>query len=370
MTDATKETISPDEALDEIKSHPFFHYYGQLAHQQNMLQDHVRTGTYQEAIMSNPSNFKDKVVLDVGTGSGILAMFAARAGARKVYAVEASDIAEGAEKLIKANKLDHIIEVIKGKLERIDLPEKVDIVISEPMGFLLVHERMLESYVIGRERFMKPDIAPKMFPSRGTMYFLPFTDWGLYAEQSTKSNFWNYSDFYGIDLTSMEKEAHAESFRQPVVGWFDPSIIISDKDEAATHLIDFETTTVKQMQDISVDFKYTITCTNLMHGIACWFDVDFIGTDCTVTLSTSPMTPLTHWYQCRLLLPKPIAVNEGQTVSGSIHMVVNDHHSFDVDLVVKLDGTDIEVTNRIFLHDQMYHYLQQPPVTDDETPQA
>ena len=47
----------------------FFHYYGLLSHQQNMLQDYVRTGTYNSAIVSNPSDFRDKVVLDVGTGA-------------------------------------------------------------------------------------------------------------------------------------------------------------------------------------------------------------------------------------------------------------------------------------------------------------
>lgn len=47
---------------------PFTQYYGQLQHQGNMLQDHVRTGTYQRACLENPSDFRDKVVLDVGTG--------------------------------------------------------------------------------------------------------------------------------------------------------------------------------------------------------------------------------------------------------------------------------------------------------------
>lgn len=44
----------------------------------------------------------------------------------------------------------------KGKIEEISLPEKVDIIVSEPIGFLLVHERMLESYITARDRFLKP----------------------------------------------------------------------------------------------------------------------------------------------------------------------------------------------------------------------
>ncbi len=76
--------------MDET-GNPFTQFYGQLLHQGNMLADHVRTSTYQQAFMKNAElNFKDKVVLDVGTGTGILAFFAIQCGARKVYAVEAS----------------------------------------------------------------------------------------------------------------------------------------------------------------------------------------------------------------------------------------------------------------------------------------
>ena len=77
-----------------------------------MMQDTVRTNLYRNAIEKNPSNFKNKVVMDVGSGSAILSLFAARAGAVKVYAVEASNMAESARILIKANGYENIIEVI------------------------------------------------------------------------------------------------------------------------------------------------------------------------------------------------------------------------------------------------------------------
>lgn len=124
------------DGTDE-KSNPFTQYYAQLLHQGNMLQDLTRTGTYRHAFMSNAVDFHDKVVLDVGTGTGILAMFAVQAGARKVYAVEASDSAVMARLLVEANGFADKIEVIQAKLEDVELPEKVDIIISEPIGFLL-----------------------------------------------------------------------------------------------------------------------------------------------------------------------------------------------------------------------------------------
>ncbi|POM74668.1 Histone-arginine methyltransferase [Phytophthora palmivora] len=84
--EAQNATKICDEGDEKDGDNPFSQYYGMLLHQQNMLQDHVRTGTYERAMLSNPSDFRDKVVLDVGTGSGILAFFAIKAGARKVYA--------------------------------------------------------------------------------------------------------------------------------------------------------------------------------------------------------------------------------------------------------------------------------------------
>lgn len=74
-----------------------------------MIQDKVRTATYASFILSNPELFKDAVVLDVGCGTGILSLFAARAGAKRVFAVDASDIAEKAEQIIKANGFENTI---------------------------------------------------------------------------------------------------------------------------------------------------------------------------------------------------------------------------------------------------------------------
>lgn len=71
--------------------------------QKDMLEDHKRTGAYYQAVMQNRRQFEGKVVLDVGTGSGILAIFAAKAGAKKVYAVEATKMAKFAKQLVKSN---------------------------------------------------------------------------------------------------------------------------------------------------------------------------------------------------------------------------------------------------------------------------
>jgi histone-arginine methyltransferase CARM1 len=198
---------------------PFTQFYAQLLHQGNMLADHIRTSTYQKAILLNSqSDFRGKVVLDVGTGTGILAFFAVQSGARKVYAVEASMSANTAQLLSEANGYQNIVEIIHGKVEEIELPERVDVIISEPIGFLLVHERMLESYILARDRFLKPDGL--MMPTTGSIVLAPYTDDSLYREQMAKIAFWHNTDFYGIDLSSVTSKANEEYFTQAVVGKF------------------------------------------------------------------------------------------------------------------------------------------------------
>ena len=78
-----------------------------------MLEDSPRTEAYKNAILNNKEYFKDKVVMDVGCGTGILSVFCAQAGAKKVYAVEASQMADLAREIVKENGFDEIIEVIR-----------------------------------------------------------------------------------------------------------------------------------------------------------------------------------------------------------------------------------------------------------------
>ncbi len=133
-----------------------------------------------------------------------------------MYAVEASNSAVIAQKLVDANGYSDVIEIIRGKLEEITLPEKVDLIISEPLGFLLVHERMIESYVRARDLFLKE--GGLMFPSTGSIIFAPLTDDALHKEQLTKINFWKNDNFYGVNLSCLESDAYEEYFSQPVVG--------------------------------------------------------------------------------------------------------------------------------------------------------
>ena len=102
--------LKPDKIGDADFAN-YFCTYGYLYHQKDMLEDQKRMTAYHDSVRLNPKQFKDKVVLDVGTGSGILAIWAAQCGARKVYAVEATYMAVHARKLVAANGLENVVEV-------------------------------------------------------------------------------------------------------------------------------------------------------------------------------------------------------------------------------------------------------------------
>ncbi|MGB1602379.1 MAG: methyltransferase domain-containing protein, partial [Promethearchaeia archaeon] len=105
--------------------------------------------------MNNPHLIKDKVVLDIGCGTGILSMFAAKAGAKHVYAIECSSIFFTAQEIVKANGLDERITLLHGKCEEVSLPvDQVDVILSEWMGYALLYESMLDSVIFARDKWL------------------------------------------------------------------------------------------------------------------------------------------------------------------------------------------------------------------------
>jgi type I protein arginine methyltransferase len=105
----------------EVDFANYFCTYTYLYHQKKMLCNRVRMDAYHSAVFRNAPHFQGKVVLDVGTGSGILAIWSVQTEARKVYAVKATNMAEHARELSRANGVTDIVEVIQGTVEDVHL---------------------------------------------------------------------------------------------------------------------------------------------------------------------------------------------------------------------------------------------------------
>ncbi len=96
--------------------------------------------------------------MDIGCGTGILSIFAARAGAKHVYGIEFADIADYAKEIVKQNNLSDKVTIIKSKVEEAVLPvPKVDIIISEWMGYFLLYESMLDCVLYARDKWLNKD---------------------------------------------------------------------------------------------------------------------------------------------------------------------------------------------------------------------
>uniref|UniRef100_A0A674H4K4 Protein arginine N-methyltransferase 1 n=1 Tax=Taeniopygia guttata TaxID=59729 RepID=A0A674H4K4_TAEGU len=123
------EGSAKPSAEDMTSKDYYFDSYAHFGIHEEMLKDEVRTLTYRNSMFHNRHLFKDKVVLDVGSGTGILCMFAAKAGARRVIGIECSSISDYAVKIVKANKLDHGWENVYG----FDMSCIKDVAIKEPL---------------------------------------------------------------------------------------------------------------------------------------------------------------------------------------------------------------------------------------------
>ena len=215
-----------DSRTEKWSATQYFQFYSHWSRQQSTMQDYIRTSTHQRAVLSNCVDFRNKVVLDVGAGFGILNFFAVQAGAKKVYVVEASNMAKFCEQLVQNNESAGKIIVVSGKIEEVNTPKPVDVLISESMGYMLFNERMLETYVHAKG-FLRRDIQIVMYQTVANLYAAPFSDEALCMEQAIKANFWFQQSSHGVDLPSVRKAANRDNFSQPVVYTFDVGICMS-----------------------------------------------------------------------------------------------------------------------------------------------
>ncbi|KAJ1551406.1 hypothetical protein HK096_011651 [Nowakowskiella sp. JEL0078] len=270
----------------------------------------------------------------------------------------------------------------KEKIETPNLPiPLVDTLISEPIGVLLVHERMLESFLVARDRYLKP--GGTIMPSDGTIFLAPFSDANLWTQTMGKVRFWEQSNFYGVDFGPLASDAKEEIFGQPIVGNFDNRILCAP---AVSHFIDFSTILIEELKDfvIWINWKFPLTDTptnlcqsGLVHGIAGWFDFTLGGQ----LLSTAPSAPQTHWQQVRFMLKEPLAVNAYETVKGWMRLRVNEQRSYTIDVEITtsnnlsdphapqtqnetrlMDHGFTTRKGRWNLQEQTYWYTQDPPL--------
>lgn len=346
----------------------YFQSYGYLYHQKMMLQDNSRMAAYHSAILGNQDVFRDKVVMDIGTGSGILAVWAAQAGARKVYAIEYTDMANHAREVMKANGVDHIVTVIQAAVEDLVLPVEedalafeeeeeegggenentrcIDIIVSEWMGYFLLRESMLDSIIRARDKFLKRRTG-LMFPSHTTMLMAPVED-----ESERKKSCAELADVmadwhefaqttfhvYGVDMSVLERDYEREQKEYYMLSsrWTELSADAVLAEPVVLKEFDMMTCTLQDSRGISRgDFDFDVNGGEVKGPISSfsgWFTADFRSrTDAVgavsapqlqqpAFLTTGPENGYTHWGQQTFDLLSSIPLLKGETTNIKGHL--------------------------------------------------
>ncbi|KAJ0610239.1 putative methyltransferase [Helianthus annuus] len=203
-----------------------------------MLKDVVRTKTYLNVIYKNKFLFKEKIVLDVGARTGILSLFCAKAGAKHVYAIECSQMADMAPEIV----------------EEIDLPvPQVDVIILEWMGYFLLYENMLNTVLYARDKWLVSDGI--VLPDNATLHLTAIED-AEYKEDKIK--FWK--NVYGFDMCCIRKQ----SMMEPLVDTVDQNQISMNISEMTSGDASF-----------TAPFKLVAERDDYIHALVAYFDVAF-----------------------------------------------------------------------------------------------
>lgn len=228
-----------------------------------------------------------------------------------------SNIIRKARKIASENKLDDRITFIQGKVEEVILPvDKVDVIISEWMGYFLLFEGMLDSVLAARDKWLKPDGI--MAPSNTTILIAAVSDEEWYND---KYHFWN--NVYGFSMPIMKNNF----LRDAQVDYADQKTICSKP--VSIQSIDTETTTCAAL-DFKSDFIVVVEITGVVHALCGWFDTEFSGHSLhdvnRIVFSTGPASTRTHWKQTLFVFAQPIKVTIGDTISGTFKCTKSESH--------------------------------------------
>ncbi|CAH0394618.1 unnamed protein product [Bemisia tabaci] len=272
-----KNGLDSSVHIDEMTSQDYyFDSYAHFGIHEEMLKDEVRTLTYRNSMLHNKHLFKDKIVLDVGCGTGILSMFAAKAGAARVFGIECSNIVEYAKKIVEDNHLSNVVTILKGKVEEIELPDAIE------------------------DRQYKDD----------------------------KIAWWD--DVYGFDMSSIRKVAISE----PLVDVVDPKQLVANV--CLLKEVDLYTVT-KEDLNFSTPFHLQISRNDYIHALVTYFTVEFTKCHKRTGFSTSPECAYTHWKQSVFYLNDSLTVKRGEELFGNFQMSRNVRNKRDLDFVISVD---------------------------------
>ena len=303
--------------------------YAEFEVHRTMICDRVRTGAFLRAIDSvvRPGD----IVLDVGAGSGILSVFAARAGAARVYAVERTSAAVLAQELAAANGVEEIVQVIHGDVVDLEPPERVDVIVSEWLGGFGIDEGMLAPVIVARDRWLKPGgvMIPRLVTAWAALVhdrylaevveFLRDNPYGLrfddLIDKTVNEIF--YSGTFR-HLATRDRRSGASQL------WTTDAGLIPLEQAQAPH----EAETVLRVRDHGT-----------ANALALWFSAELAP---GISLSVGPGDPPTHWGMTTAPLRSPVELTPGMSVRARVRTAPAQPAGTWTSWAIALPGADWE----------------------------
>jgi SAM-dependent methyltransferase len=276
-----------------------------------MVRDTIRVSAYRRAIFRHCN---DKTVVEIGCGSGILSIFAAKAGARRVIAIEESRIADLAAAMFEANGVADRIELRRANSRDVSLDERADVIIHEVLGIDPFAENILPFIEDARERLLAP--GGILIPSVLEVCCLGFEieDRPYLDRHRASSVLEELEGLYGIDFSAFRQsvnEAQPDPFPRPLgdLGQtqFAPRILTA---ETQLYRIDFAAGSSAAVEPRN-DLRLRVTHPGTLGGVVIYFRAHL---DDDTVLSTSPYAPRTSWGWNARALSKLVTVEPGQEI--------------------------------------------------------
>jgi protein arginine N-methyltransferase 1 len=261
-----------------------------------ILDDPVRQAAFQKAI--NRAVRPGDVVVDLGCALGNFSVYACRAGAARVYAVEAAGIIEVAREVVAANGFGDRVTFLRGLSTSLNVPERADVVIFEDFSTTLVSPAVVRTVTDAVRRWLKP--GGVMVPLRGRIWVAPVEDARGHHELDRFA--WTGDRVFGVDVTPSRRAIFATGHSRQLK----PGALLAEP--ALVGEVD-----LAQLRSAALKVEANVEMTRLaaIHGLLVWFDLDVGGE----WLEMGPRGPEAVWPQVLFPFPDPPLGEAGQTVA-------------------------------------------------------
>lgn len=268
-----------------------------IEYHRTLIADRVRNEAFHRALAKSIVKGKT-VVADIGAGTGLLGLMAAKLGAREVFLYEAAEVASVAAAHLKANraKTCHIIPCHSTEMQD---PPRVDLIVSETLGNYALEEDIIETLNDAHTRFLKPGAT--VIPARITQIVAPVVSARIAKELAA----W---DDVGFDLDLLV--AKTMSLNNAYVRTLKPAELLDGG--ASAKVWDTVDLTRPAKANRKGEAAWALDAATTVHGFAAWWIAELIA---GVTLSTAPGAPATHWEQLYFPLLRPLDAKTGDTIA-------------------------------------------------------